>query len=332
MKTIMKIQFGSHLYGTETPDSDFDFKSVFLPTARQILLQRAQKVVTTQVDKAVGEKNKPGDVEEEGFSLQRYLQLISDGQTVALDMLFAPASSHLIKPDPIWNAIQKNKERLLTRKAGAFVGYCRAQANKYGIKGSRVAAARKALQILDEALSTNAILPHDKLEKVIAPLEREIELAPFMSIMPIQNSAGDTIKHWEVCNRKMPYTSSVKNARDLMNSLVSEYGFRALQAENNEGVDWKALSHAVRVGLQAIDLFKHGEIVFPLPYAEHLLEIKTGKLDYKDVSAEIDELLPAVEAAAAGSSLPEEPDMEWIDDFVAHKYRNVVTGDMDLSE
>ena len=41
---------------------------------------------------------------------------------------------------------------LVTRRSAAFVGYCRQQANKYGIKGSRVAAARKALTLLLEAV------------------------------------------------------------------------------------------------------------------------------------------------------------------------------------
>lgn len=53
----------------------------------------------------------------------------------------------------------------------------------------------------------------------------------------------------------MPFTGSIKSAREIAQRLVNEYGQRALQAERNEGIDWKALSHAVRVGREALELF-----------------------------------------------------------------------------
>ncbi len=129
---------------------------------------------------------------------------------------------------------------------------------------------------------------------------------------------------WEVCDRKMPYTASIKNAYDIMQRVVDEYGKRALMAETQQGVDWKALSHAVRVGHQAIELLSTGLVTFPLPNAAHVLAIKQGKLLYQEVAAEIEDLLVKVEEAAAISVLPEEPDMGWIDDFVADAYREEV--------
>ena len=38
LNVIMKTVFGSHLYGLSTPESDMDFKGVFVPTAREIIL------------------------------------------------------------------------------------------------------------------------------------------------------------------------------------------------------------------------------------------------------------------------------------------------------
>ena len=38
--TLVRMQFGSHVYGTNTPASDLDFKAVHLPPARDILLPR----------------------------------------------------------------------------------------------------------------------------------------------------------------------------------------------------------------------------------------------------------------------------------------------------
>lgn len=37
MITIVKMVFGSFLYGTDTPESDKDYKGVFLPSWEEIL-------------------------------------------------------------------------------------------------------------------------------------------------------------------------------------------------------------------------------------------------------------------------------------------------------
>lgn len=103
--------------------------------------------------------------------------------------------------------------------------------------------------------------------------------------------------------------------------LVDEYGERALQAERDEGIDWKALSHAVRVGREALELLQTGRITFPLPYASELLAIRRGERPYDAVGEEIEQLLEAVEAAAMCSALPDTPDRGFIDDLVARAYR-----------
>jgi hypothetical protein len=70
---------------------------------------------------------------------------------MALDMLFAPEAAMIRPPAALWLEIQSNASRLVTRRASVFLRYCRQQSNKYGIKGSRVAAAREALALLVDA-------------------------------------------------------------------------------------------------------------------------------------------------------------------------------------
>jgi RNA repair pathway DNA polymerase beta family len=97
---IVEMRFGSHLYGTDTPESDVDVKGVYLPEARDILLQRVPPSVTASRDKGAGERNRPGDVDREYYSVQRYLGLLAAGQTVAIDMLFAPETAMTRPPSP----------------------------------------------------------------------------------------------------------------------------------------------------------------------------------------------------------------------------------------
>lgn len=328
MRTIVRIKFGSHLYGTATPASDVDFKSVFVPSARDILLQRVRATISNQRPKAEGEKNVAGEVDEQAYSLQRYLGLAAEGQTVALDVLFAPRWSMPDDPAPEWGEIERNRHRLITRKSAAFVGYCRQQANKYGIKGSRVAAAREALALLADEMERHGST--GKLAEAEGRINSLVATHEHMALLDIEGAtdvtgARRTVRHWEVCNRKMPLTQTIKSAHEVMRRIVDEYGHRARQAESNQGVDWKALSHAVRVATQAIELLRTGVVEFPRPDAEHLLAIKLGKLPYQQVAEEIDDLLPAVEREADRSTLPASADLAWIDDFVATVYRSEIT-------
>jgi hypothetical protein len=152
LRDIVTIKFGSHLYGTSTPASDLDYKSVFIPSARDIILQRVKGTIANKRPKNAGEKNYAGEVDQESHSLQRFLELASEGQTVALDVLFSPEWAMVTAPSDEWREIIANRHRLLTKKSASFVGYVSTQSNKYGIKGSRVSAARGALALLTSAI------------------------------------------------------------------------------------------------------------------------------------------------------------------------------------
>lgn len=324
MRNIVTIKFGSHLYGTSTPASDLDYKSVFVPCPRDIILQRVKGTLANKRPKGTGEKNYAGEVDVESHSLQRFLQLASEGQTVALDVLFSPEWAMVDAPGDEWREIIANRHRLLTKKSASFVGYVRTQSNKYGIKGSRVATSRAALELLTDAISELGTTA--KLEVIAERVVTFVSAREHTSLMPIENPGTNrTMMHWEVCGRKMPYSASIKVAQGVMQTMVDEYGKRALMAETQQGVDWKALSHAVRVGTQALELLQTGHITFPLPNAEHVRDIKLAKLPYRDVADEIEDFLTRVEAAAAKSTLQDEPDSEWIDAFVERVYRDEVT-------
>ncbi len=316
MELIVEMRYGSHLYGTDTPQSDIDLKSVYLPEARDILLQRVKATIVITPPKAPGQKNAPGEVDRETYSLQRFLGLLAEGQTMALDMLFAPDSALTMPPAPLWREIQANAHRLVSKRSATFLGYCRRQANTYGVKGSRVAAARKALGVLREAEARFGGTA--KLGEAAAGLEALA--GEHIAIVSLPAAGGKPLDYLEVCGHKAPFTASIKNAREIVQRLLEEYGHRALQAERNEGVDWKALSHAVRIGREAVELFTTGRIVLPRPDAAYLLRIKQGEVVYGTVTEEIDALLGQIEAAAAASSLPEAPDMQYIEDLIANAY------------
>jgi hypothetical protein len=311
---LVLMRAGSHLYGTAMAASDLDLKGVYLPTAEEILLQRVRPNIGQGPAKGEGSRNRAGDVDVEIFSLDRYLALLAAGQTIALDMLFAPDAVLLRPPAPLWSELRANAHRLVTRRAGGFLSYAKRQAALFGIKGSRLAGARKALELLDAAVARHGGTA--KLAMAAFELQALAAREEHVAVVDLPTASGGTLRHLDLGGRKVLFSASLARARDLAAHVVASYGRRALEAERNEGVDWKALSHAVRVGRQALELLTTGRIGFPLACAPHLLAIKRGELDYETVAAEIEALVADIETAAASSALPEEPDRGFIDEVL----------------
>jgi hypothetical protein len=318
-KTLLRIQHGSHLYGTNTPTSDLDYKGVFLPAGRDILLQRVPKVI----DKGTGsqhEKNTSDDVDDQAFPLQKFLQMVTSGDTVGTELLFAPDFA-IVEMHPDWEMIRESKHLLLNKQCKGFVGYCQRQAAKYGIKGSRMAACKGIYELLQEALAKHGTSV--KLVEIADELGEFCATHDFAEIVNIPSQAGRELLHLDVVDRKVPFTNTIKAAYDIFRKVYDNYGHRTRAAMDNEGIDWKAVSHAIRVAGQAKELLLTGHITFPRPDAAFLLQVKRGELDYNDVAPTLERMVEEVDEASRASSLPGKSDNEAIDELVLqlHHYQ-----------
>jgi hypothetical protein len=322
--TIVKMQFGSHVYGTNIPSSDLDYKAVVLPSPRDIILQRAKQTVVENTKINSSARNTADDIDFETFSLQQYLKLLCEGQTIAFDMLFTPDKFYLQEPDPIWRVIQANKDQFLSKRIQAFVGYCRQQANKYGIRGSRIAAFRAAAELIDRL--GNQYGRASKLSKGWIEIEAFVMQHEYCDIVEEKVVTKDNQHSYllTVCGKSVQQNLSFEKAYEVFQRSVQAYGERALQAEQNEGVDWKALMHAVRVGDEAIEFREKGFITFPRENANLLLQIRQGKLHYKAVAEIIENQLLQLESMEVNTSIRDEPNTLFADDLVFDVYSSLI--------
>lgn len=323
-ETIFYCQFGSHIYGTNLATSDLDYKKIYLPCADDILLQRvsASRNEGTKANKTA--KNSADDTDIEAFSLQKYIKLLLDGQTVAIGMLFTPAQWLQAKAHPAWHEIQENRHEFLHSGVSAYVGYCRQQANKYGIKGSRVSAVRNILTVLNNLSQEHGHLT--KLSAVWDDIERYVATNEHCAII-LADPAGNSrniARMLDVCNRKTQEFITIKEAISIYQHLFDEYGHRALAAEKEQGIDWKALMHAVRVSEEAKELLLTGIVTYPRPEASLLLKIRQGHLPYKQVAEIIEEGLINIEQASLISILPKKPNIELSEAIIKKWYRQQV--------
>lgn len=109
-KLLYLSQYGSHLYGLNTENSDLDFRGVYIPTLDDIILHKDKDEINTEIELwEVRDSNKENPiyhieepttlinswylrkvkVDVKIFSLQKFIQLCSKADTNALDLLFS---------------------------------------------------------------------------------------------------------------------------------------------------------------------------------------------------------------------------------------------------
>lgn len=72
---------------------------------------------------------------------------------------------------------------------------------------------------------------------------------------------------------------------------------------SGEGVDWKALSHAVRITEQVLELCSTGKMTFPRPNADFLRDMKNGKMTLEEATDYLNIQFVKVDDAVANSVL-----------------------------
>lgn len=306
MNVVVEMIFGSHLYGTATEKSDMDYKGVYLPSRYSLYLNRISKSLSRNTKTDNNGKNTANDIDSEFYSLHYFIELACQGQTVAMDMLFAP-DDKIIKSSDIWLKIIENRDKFLTKNLQAFIGYARRQASKYGVKGSRLADANR----VREFCRYNLVLLQDiKLKQVWDEL-------PTGEHIHKLDSDEFNIRFYQVCGRKISDTCSLQQLYDIVEKFYNSYGKRAKQAELNQGIDWKAVSHALRAAYQIKEILTEGRITFPLREAEFLIKVKNGELHFiNHVSPLLDDLMDEIEYLSQESQLPEKVDRKFWDDFI----------------
>jgi hypothetical protein len=300
---VVEMVFGSHLYGTDTPESDRDYKGVYLPTKKEVLLSRTPKNISDSSKRSDG-KNTHYDVDREWYSLQYFVDLGRVGETAVLDMLHAP-DDMLIQTSPIWDEIVRHKDKFYTRSLKALVGYAKRQAAKYGIKGSRVSDIERVLGVLNSV---------DSLDTRLCDIWDYLPEGEHIHILP---SEDERFQFFQVAGRKYLERMKVKDVKESVATMYAAYGNRARDAALNKNVDWKALSHAIRAAMEVIEILEDQTITFPLKEAEYVKEVKGGRLDYiKEVAPRLESLIEKCERLAAESTLPDKVDHAFWDNLV----------------
>lgn len=285
-------KFGSHLYGTDTEKSDDDYQGIFLPSIYDMVLM--QTVKSCQYSTGLSnEKNTSEDLDIQLWSVQYWLlTLINKMDTVGLDLYFSHTNSEtMVFKDKNMDLLFTSPELLIDSEKvtdTAYIRYALSQARKYGIKGTKL----NMLLELDDYLSSfektfsSAFLEEQRLSYLVHSLLDAFKGNPFLSLSKLQ----DGTEALEICGKVYPFYVKLSYFIKAVRGIIDRYGKRAKLAAANEGIDWKAVSHAVRATHQATMLAKQGIIRFPLSpqIRQELIDIKQGKKSWDYVSNRIE--------------------------------------------
>ncbi len=296
---------GSNMYGLNTPDSDRDYLGVYIPTKEQLLLNDFPKQVSLP---------KSSGLDLQIWSIHYFLNLACQGETMAIDLLHSPVHCWKIFEPDVWSELVNNRDKFFTKGMKSFVSYARKQASLYGIKGKRIAEIEKVIEFLSNVQKKPMVSgkawdwDDTKLHEHWDDLP-EGEHIHFLDTEPY--------RMYQVCGKKFQETVTVEYIIEHLTKTLTDYGQRAKDAKENNGVDWKAVSHAFRTAEQVHDIIKFGDYVYPLKNNKFIKSIKLGNEDFTtSVQPALEEIIYDVERLIEISDLPSEVDKEYWDEWL----------------
>lgn len=308
---LLEIVHGSRLYGTVHGDSDLDLKSVWLPSAQDILLGATDWTIN---DTNGHRANTRDDVDHERMDLLKFSRLLAAGQPSCIEMLFAPEDNHRVSAHPVFATFGDNLDLSVPCKPNRFLTYIEAQAPAFGVRSARAEVAERAAQHL-EALGLNLddLTVGEVADRLVSALGSRFVTTGMSKPSP----AGSRQPLLYLCGKALAFGARARLAADAARR-ISEQPDAVTVATAEK--DWTSVYHAVRFGYEALEFYRTGYIEFPRPGVPRLMDIRFGRVPEDEVADEMRMLLEAVPRAADDSSLRKDADVEFLNECVMTVY------------
>lgn len=304
---------GSHAYGTNNKNSDIDIRGCALEKPSDLIgFSKFEQVVDTNTDTVIYSFNKligllvncnPNTIEILGCKPEHYLCLSEEGKQLI-----------------------KNRKLFLSKKCiNSFGGYAYQQLNR-----------------LSNALARDRFSQTDKEKHILnsmksAMLSFEDRYADFeggsivLSVGESQKENLDSEIFTHINLTDYPLRDFVGILGEMQNILRSYNKINSRnKKKDDEHLDKHAM-HLIRLYLMAIDILEKEEIItYREKDKELLLDIRNGKFRKEDGTYDdsffemMDEYRKKFEYAAENTSLPANPDMRKIEEFVMEINKKII--------
>ena len=292
-RKAIRILNGSRLYGTHSLESDHDYINIYVPNFRDVILGNINSLGSSTDSKD----------DDKHMSIYKFLRLLEQGQTLAVESLFCPLEYVEFDTEDDknrWATLRGHRHNLIGKSMKSMLGYCKAQAYKYCKKSKNLEVYLGALDILDTQLKSFEKLSATGNDQNKTTDKKSYSIAwvfdKLASLDGVTVSTNGKFRYINILGAEFIETYDMVAFKKHVEDKVSNCSQRTLSAYECDGKDWKALSHALRVGLQIKELYETNNLVFPLKDVEYLKAIKFGQIPYDEVVDDIERITDEVAA------------------------------------
>jgi predicted nucleotidyltransferase len=303
-KILYKVESGSQLYGTTTPESDVDYTTVFMPTAYDLFsLQKRDFIDNSTKSSAEDRRNTADDIDDQQHSLQRYVQLVLHGNPNLLEILFCKKP---VFEDPIFTPLKENAHRLISRKVyDSFTGFAISQRKKLEYKAKRFTQLQRTMEFFSAHYSESELAdPKAVIE------ENEVQWLN-ENLTEYKGSKSD-IQHF---HKGLP----LKTIYEKVQFEYENYGWRVkTDTFTSLGYDVKFGAHAIRLFHEGIELLTEQTLEFPITGQAYndIMSIRRGEVSLDDFYKLCDSYEEANRKAKETTTLPDAPDWKWANNYL----------------
>lgn len=267
---------GSILHGTNSENSDTDYKGIYIPSMQEFVLDRVTPVISMST-KLIG-KNSNEDIDVELYSIFEFFRLCSSLEANSLEILFSMFSEHIKHKTEESELIKENYKIFLSNRVEKLIGFAMSMANRYTIKGERVMELERLIKVIDSSQVTFTRKEKQKRTLLDIGIQDLVDKENFEHIEIIKGIGANYKEELflTIFDKRYPLTFKSDYVLKGLASQNMNYGKR-VQELKVTGIDYKSIAHAFRAIWQAKELLQTGFIKFPLLYADELKRIKFSK-------------------------------------------------------
>lgn len=308
---------GSHAYGTNNENSDLDIRGCALNSKRQILTnENFEQFVNEATDTTI-------------YAFNKLIHLLSNVNPNTIEML-GNKPEHYFYVSPIGKELIDNAHLFLSKKAiYSFGGYANQQLRRLENKSNRLVSQSEQEQhilttirhaMYDIKTAYQDFTDEDIKLYIDTAVQEGYDTEIFMDV---------NLKHYPLRDYKAVWSE--------MQSIVKSYG--KIGKRNEKAIEHnklgKHMMHLVRLYMMCLDILEKEKII-TYREDEHdlLMDIRKGKYldDNKQPIAEfyemVDEYEKKLEYAKKNTNLPDNPDYNAINEFVASVNERVIKGEV----
>jgi predicted nucleotidyltransferase len=344
-RTILIGLAGSHGYGLNRPDSDFDFRGVFIAPKRYYLgFDRIE-----QKDNGWDEPGIfpfiDGNKDTVIYELKKVLQLLAGANPNVLELLWLPNYPVLTS---VGQHLIKHRKLFLSKKVKhTYSGYAFAQIKKMEThrKWLLNPPQKKPLPS-DFGIENEEPLIKDELNAFLEYLYILIrgriefleEAEQLYKLLTSDIDFKGVLKQYTLPDEALEYTQNLTNSRkDFIRLLKRSQNYQIAlrewkayiswqenrnparaEMERKSGFDLKHGMHCIRLLRSGLEILQTGKVIVDRRIAgdvEDLKAILKGEYAYEQVMQMADDLVAQMESVYEQSTLPYQPDLEQINDL-----------------